>query len=41
MKKRRILNSITTVDQQGDRGVEINQLREEINDLLDNEETIW
>ena len=40
-EKRRILNSITTVDQQGDRGAEINQLREEINDLLDNEETIW
>ena len=40
-EKRRILNSITTVDQQGDRGAEINQLREEINDLLDSEETIW
>ena len=40
-KKRRALNSITTVDQQGSRGAEINQLRKEINDLLDSEETIW
>ena len=40
-EKRRILNSITNVDQQGDRGAEINQLRDEINDLLDSEETIW
>ena len=38
--KRRALNSITTVDQQGNRGAEINQLRNEINDLLDSEETI-
>ena len=40
-EKRKALNSITTVDQQGSRGAEINQLRKEINDLLDSEETIW
>ena len=28
-------------DQQGSRGVDINHLRNEINDLLDSEETIW
>ena len=42
VEKRGALNSITThVDQQGNRGAEINQLRKEINDLLDSEETIW
>ena len=40
-KKRRVLNSITTIDQQSNRGAKINQLRKEINDLLDSEETIW
>ena len=40
-KKRRTLNAITSVDQLGVRGVEINQLRGEINDLLDSEEIIW
>ncbi|KAL0002042.1 hypothetical protein SO802_015823 [Lithocarpus litseifolius] len=40
-EKRRVINSITTEDRQGDREAEINQLRKEINDLLDSEETIW
>ena len=40
-KKRRVLNSITTIDQQSNRGAKINQLRKEINDLLDSKETIW
>ena len=40
-EKRRVLNSITTIDQQNNRGAKINQLRKEINDLLDSEETIW
>ena len=40
-EKRRALNTLTMDDQQGTRGADINQLRKEINDLLDNEETIW
>ena len=40
-EKRKALNSITNVDRQGCRGAEINQLRKEINDLLDSKETIW
>ena len=40
-EKRRILNTITSADQLGVRGAETNQLRGEINDLLDSEETIW
>ncbi|XP_075655081.1 uncharacterized protein LOC142625281 [Castanea sativa] len=39
-EKRRALNSLTMDDQQGTRGANINQLRKEINDLLDSEETI-
>ena len=41
VEKRRTLNAITSADQLGVRGAEINQLRGEINDLLDSEETIW
>ena len=40
-EKRRALNSLTMDDQQGTRGPDINQLRKEINDLLDSEKTIW
>ena len=39
--KRRTLNAITNADKLGVKGAEINQLRGEINDLLDSEETIW
>ncbi|KAK9983991.1 hypothetical protein SO802_033516 [Lithocarpus litseifolius] len=40
-EKRKLLNALTAKDQQGNLGVEINQLRKEINDLLDSEETMW
>ena len=40
-EKRKLLNVLTTNDQQGNLGAEINQLRKEINDLLDSEETMW
>ena len=39
--KRRTLNAITNADKLGVRGAEINQLRGEINDLLDSEKIIW
>ena len=39
-EKRRALNSLTMDDQHGSRGVDINHLRKEINDLLDSKETI-
>ena len=39
-EKKRALSSLTMEDS-GTMGAEINQLRKEINDLLDNEETIW
>ena len=39
-EKKRTLNSLTMEDN-GNGGAEINQLRREINDLLDSEETIW
>ena len=41
VEKRRTLNAITSANQLRVRGAEINQLRGEINDLLDSEETIW
>ena len=40
-EKRKLLNALTSNDQQGNLGAEINQHRKEINDLLDNEETMW
>ena len=40
-EKRKLLNVLTTNDQQGHLGAEINQLKQEINDLLDSEETMW
>ena len=40
-EKRKTLNSLTTQDYGGSLGSEINQIRREINDLIDSEETIW
>ena len=39
-EKKRALNSLSMIDR-GIRGAEVNQLRREINELLDCEETIW
>ena len=35
------LNSLTFHDSDGTNGAEINMLRKDINDLLDNEKTMW
>ncbi|XP_065637920.1 uncharacterized protein LOC136071032 [Quercus suber] len=40
-EKRRTLSSFTMDDQQGSQEADINHLRNEINDLLDSEETLW
>ena len=39
--KRKALNALTIQDRDGIMGKEINNLRKEINDLLDSEETFW
>ena len=39
-EKKRALASLSIADR-GDKGAEVNKLRGEINDLLDNEEIIW
>ena len=39
-EKKRALNSLSMIDR-GTRGAEVNQLKREINELLDCEETIW
>ena len=39
--KRKPLNSLTKQDKAGDMSTEINSLRKEINELLDDEEIYW
>ena len=39
--KRKALNDLTLQDRNGTMGKEINNLRREVNDLLDCEETLW
>ena len=41
LTKRNTLNSLTLQDKDGTLSTEINSLRREINDLLDNEEIYW
>ena len=40
-ERRKRLNALTTQDQDGSHGAEINQIRKELNDLLDSEEMLW
>ena len=40
-EKRNRLNILTTQDFDGSKGAEINQLRKELNNLLDSEEVLW
>lgn len=40
-EKRKALNSLTTIDHDGTYGVAIEEMRREINDLLDSEEILW
>lgn len=40
-EKRKALNNLTTIDHDGTYGVAIEEMRREINDLLDSEEILW